>query len=256
MQAQKLLGDKYLHGQGVAQSTSAAIRWYQQSAENGYLPAKYILGYLFQAGLGTRRSDHNAIIWYHQAAQADHVDAQYNLATLLLTTRELPQAPKQAFNFFQLAANAGDADATNNRGYLQELGIGTEKNLGRARQYYLIAAQKNHVKAQYNLGRLLLDTQPLQLAEAQCWLERSARQGFAPAMALLGQSYYESEIPNYQTAYYWMAIAKAFGNKAGRVGMQIVEKHLTPVQIQNLQTEILRFRIVKVTRFSRSQRKC
>ena len=253
-QAQKELGDKYLHGEGVAQSTAAAIRWYQQSAKAGYVPAQYTLGYLYQRGLGVRKSDHDAMIWYHQAAQAGNTDAQYNLGTLLLTTKEISKMPTQAFSLYQLAAKAGDADAANNLAYLHELGIGTQRDLQAAQEYYEMAARKNHEQGQYNMGRLLLGMQPVQLKEAQYWLEKSAKQGFAPAMALLGQSHYQAETPHYQNAYYWLSVASAFGSKNGKTGLLLVEKHLTPAQIQSIQNEVLRFKPINTSTTRRRPR--
>ena len=252
--AQKELGDRYFHGIGVAQSTAEAIRWYQKSAEAGFTPAQYTLGYIYQRGLGIRKSDATAMNWYHHAAQNGSLEAQYNLATLLLLSTEIQKNPTQAFQLYQQAAEKGEIDSTNNLGYLYETGSGTAKNLELAEQFYRKAAMNNQITAQYNLGRLLFLNRPEASLEAKLWLERAAKQGYAPAMSLLGQAYYQSSQPDYAQAYYWFSLAAAFGHPGGKTGQQITAQQLTPETIAQTHEQIKRFSLPGKRKSSRRGR--
>lgn len=236
IKAQKELGDRYLHGLGVAQSTTEAIRWYQQSAEGGSVEAQYLLGYLYQRGLGLRRSDSTALTWYRRAADNGHLEAQFNLATLLLTSSEFPKRPDEAARWYRAAADRGELAAANNLGYLYETGMGVGQNLEEARRYYQNSAQGNNREGQYNLARLLIDDARVQARnEGQQWLERSAKQGFVPAMALLGRFYAEKATPpNYSDAFYWFSLAAAFGDPAGKVGRAVVMPNLEGRDIEEI----------------------
>ena len=66
-------------------------------------------------------------------------------------------------------------------------------------QSYIIAANQNHVKAQYRLGELYLEKK--QYVEAEKWFSLSYKNGKDDAAYDLGNMYYNIE--GYEYALYW-----------------------------------------------------
>ena len=239
--AQQELGYRYLHGIGFAQSSTEAMRWYLQSANAGSVSAQYIVGYLYQRGLGIRRSEPDAVVWYRRAAETGKTEAQYNLATLLINGKDIQKHPEEALIWYQKAVAQGHLNAANNLAYLYHMGYGTPQNLVEAQRLYLLAANKELPESQYNLALLALTHPELTGIDAKMWLERSAQQGFPPAMARLGQWYAENTPPDYISAYYWLSLAAAFGNEHGKIGKQIVSPYLSETNIQQVTERMKQF---------------
>lgn len=84
------------------------------------------------------------------------------------------------------AAFQGDAEAAYRLGLAYETGDPVPPNLGLAREYYLMAARKDHPAAQYNLAALLEDDGETGLMEALDWYRRAADNGDRDAMYRLG----------------------------------------------------------------------
>ncbi len=125
---------------------------------------------------------------YAAAVGGSHA-AQVTYGQMLLdgrgTTRDLPGA----FRWFGIAAKAGDVDGMNMLGRCHELGWGTPIDRGEARACYQRAAAKDHAWAQFNLAVMLLEDEgtPGAVATALTLLVRSARQGNAKAMNMIGR---------------------------------------------------------------------
>ena len=61
--AEFTVGVMFLHGQGVGQSYSEALRWFTRAAKQGHPEAQCSLGQLFECGHGVSRSDTEAARW-------------------------------------------------------------------------------------------------------------------------------------------------------------------------------------------------
>jgi len=70
------LGRMFEEGQGVAQDTAEAIRWYRLAAEQGHADAQYNLGRMFEEGQGVAQDTAEAIRWYRLAAEQGNVFAR------------------------------------------------------------------------------------------------------------------------------------------------------------------------------------
>lgn len=129
-----------------------------------------------------------ARIAYAAAVGGSHA-AQVTYAQMLLDGRGVPQDLPAAFRWFGIAAGGGDIDGVNMLGRCHELGWGTAINLDEARACYQRAAAKNHPWAQFNLATMLLRDEgtPGAVATALTLLVRSARQGNAKAMNMIGR---------------------------------------------------------------------
>jgi TPR repeat protein len=79
-------------------------------------------------------------------------------------------------------------------GFLYERGLGVEKNVDKAAQYYEKAAAKGLPEAESRMGHLLLNSEnklQKQTKSATYWIQKAANHGVSEAEATLGKLYYE-----------------------------------------------------------------
>lgn len=125
----------------------------------------------------------------YAAAAGGSAAAQVTLGQMLLDGRGMRRDAGAAFRWFGIAAEAGDLDGINMLGRCYENGWGVPADRVKANGEYQKAAAKSHAWAQFNLGmRLLHDSgRPGDVATALTLFVRSARQGNAKAMNMLGR---------------------------------------------------------------------
>jgi TPR repeat protein len=63
-EAQETLGGMYLAGNGVAQDSKEAVKWYRLAAAQGYRTASYNLGLMYEQGKGVARNSVLAYMWF------------------------------------------------------------------------------------------------------------------------------------------------------------------------------------------------
>lgn len=82
----------------------------------------------------------------------------------------------------------------------------------------LRAAHNGHAKAQYRLGKTVLDCPPVARREAIAWLTRSAQGGYHRAQYLLALCFAKGigVACDQESAYLWMCIARVAGNDRAR----------------------------------------
>lgn len=68
-EAQYNLGVAYYNGEGVEQSHSKAVYWYQKSAEQGDADAQYNLGVAYYNGEGVDKSYSKTVYWLRKACE-------------------------------------------------------------------------------------------------------------------------------------------------------------------------------------------
>ena len=74
-------GENYFYGRGVSQDYAEAVKWYLESAEQGYAEAQSNLGYCYLNGLGVTQNYTEAVKWFRKSAEQGCVEAQNNLGT-------------------------------------------------------------------------------------------------------------------------------------------------------------------------------
>jgi TPR repeat protein len=67
LDAMNNLGIRYARGRGVTKSYAMAVKWFRQSALQGYPPAMVNLGTMYQMGTGARRNYRRAYAWLRVA---------------------------------------------------------------------------------------------------------------------------------------------------------------------------------------------
>jgi TPR repeat protein len=94
---------------------------------------------------------------------------------------------QRAMDLWLPLAEAGDARAQEFVGILHEGGYGVPKDIGKAIEWYELAAASGDMAAQYNLGRIYLEGKLIEqdIERAHELLRHAAEQGDEDARALL-----------------------------------------------------------------------
>ena len=97
----------------------------------------------------------------------------------------------KAISIWRPLAEAGDADAAFNMGQAYRLGRGVPVNLGQAQNWLEQAAAKSHLDAQTTLGLLLFGNG--NQAEGARWLKLAAEKGEPRAMLIFGTALFNGD---------------------------------------------------------------
>jgi TPR repeat protein len=80
--AQYLLGNMYLNGQGAKQDCAKAKEYFELAAEQGNAGAQSNLGTMYSDGRGVKQDYAKAKEYFELAAEQGHASAQHNLEIL------------------------------------------------------------------------------------------------------------------------------------------------------------------------------
>ena len=180
----KNIAAAYSIGQGVPLDKKVSAEWYSKAAEAGDVDSMCVLASILRNGDGVEIDKARAAELYRMAAETGDMGAQYDLAFMLDSGEGIPQDREEAERYFRLSADQGDTDACLCMGGI----LFERRDFPGAEQYFLSAAMKDDVKAQYNLGLLYIGDylgEP-DMDKAREWFEYSADQGFAYAQTMLG----------------------------------------------------------------------
>ncbi|KAF9365212.1 hypothetical protein BGX34_010937 [Mortierella sp. NVP85] len=140
---------------GLVPDEDAAFELYAASAQENYAPAQYRLGACYEFGiLGAPRDPVQAVHWYRRGADNGHVEALLALAGFYLDGSAAPEAEQsdqEAFRYVKMAAQRGVPKAEYITGFFLEYGLGVEKNIKEAKQWYHIACAKGVESAERRL---------------------------------------------------------------------------------------------------------
>ena len=182
--AQVAAATHLLAGRGVEKDRKAALEWLERAATTGDPVAHYLLGRLHQekgrAGLARARDA------YRIAATAGHREAQFALASILIGSREEADR-KEGAAWLAKAHEAGHRAAANRLGEVFRDGVGVPQQLGKAKDYFLIAANRKDASAMYNLARMQDDGLggARDTDQALEWYVRAAAEGHQEAAAVV-----------------------------------------------------------------------
>lgn len=176
----------YLGLPGFPHNLNQAVSWFRQAAVHKYSKAQVNLGVCFFFGDGVTLNKDSAVYWFSQAAEKGDATAQCNLALCYFFGDGLKKDDASVVYWYKQAARRNIPLACNNLGYCYEFGIGTQQDSRLAERYYTLAAEQGFAKAQFNLAAFYYEEEtPSALKKANKWLEKAARQGYAPALKAL-----------------------------------------------------------------------
>jgi TPR repeat protein len=146
---------------------------------------------------------------------------------------------KEAFRLWKPSAEQGDADAQYFLGFMYDKGQGVPQDYKEAVKWYRLSAEQGYAKAQYNLGNKYLNGKgvPQDYKEAVRLYRLSAEQGQADAQFNLGLMYAKGQgVPqDYVSAHMWFNLAGTNGDKSAVENRDIIEKRMSPSQIEKAQ---------------------
>lgn len=130
-------------------------------AEKNDVAAQRNIGHLYRWGQGVEKNIETAMQWYRRAAELGFSRAQANLAAIYLQGEEgVAVNYDEAHKWFAAAAIQGHAVAQYNLGLMFELGLGVEKNEGKALGWYNLAAKSGQPEALERLSQLVKKAEP------------------------------------------------------------------------------------------------
>lgn len=223
-----MLARIYERGIGVAKDAAQAKRWYERSADFGFVPALDILG----QGWLSERKPTKAQASFKEAAEAGYAPAQYDLGKLYYNGDDgVPQNLQLAAAYFGAAAKAGHPGALFAAGRMLDLGQGIPADQKKAAIYYKQAAMKGSRDARYALATYFYEggVVPKNLDTARQLFEAAAKQGQPDAMFNLGAMEVNGEggPRDVVGAYVWLSLASASGNADAPGALKSVASLLT-----------------------------
>ena len=107
VQAQFLIGKKYLNGDGIDKSTTEAVKWLTKAGEQGNTEAQMTLGALFIDGRTVPKNSFESAKWYQFAALQNDPAAQRQLARMHLAGAGVVKDDIEAYKWASLASDQG-----------------------------------------------------------------------------------------------------------------------------------------------------
>jgi TPR repeat protein len=212
LEAQALLGQILLDGQGIAQDQPLALRWFEIAAQRGHLMARNMLGRCHEHGWGCAADASVAAGHYRMAADAGLDWAMYNYANLLATGRGVMEDQAQALHLYRLAAELGHAKSMNLLGrYLEEGRVCPADPLA-ARLWYQRSAEGGDFRGQFSYAALLADDG--QVDEAMSWLRRALTGGNQNFLRVSGDALLNAPHPAIR------AMAQEYRQRASELAQQ------------------------------------
>lgn len=154
-EAQAMLGQRLLDGEGVAASPAEALAWFHKAARTGHPMALNMVGRCYENGWGAGADLRLAAVFYGRAAERGSDWGMYNYATRLMLGDGVAMDRRAAFAWFNRAAASGHAKSINIVGGFHEDGWETPRDLAAARGCYARAAELGDFRGQFNLARAL-----------------------------------------------------------------------------------------------------
>lgn len=111
--ASNQIGIMYDKGFGVEKNAEQAFSWYKDSAEKGHPIGMNNLAYCYERGYGTQKDFEKAAEWYKKSAELGNVDSMIELADYY---EEVLIDFKKAKMWLEKAVEAGSAEAVNRLG--------------------------------------------------------------------------------------------------------------------------------------------
>ena len=161
------IGARYTDGRGVTSDFAEAAKWYQLSADRGFVPAQYRLANLYEKGTGVPRDIATAKRYYEMAANAGNASAMHNLAVLFASGADGAQDYAKAVEWFEKAAEFGISDSQFNLAILYARGNGVKQDLTASYKWFAVAAKEGDKDAAQKRDEVANAMKPDQLERAR-----------------------------------------------------------------------------------------
>lgn len=183
-EAQAKLAQMLLDGNGIKQDRMLAFTWFKLAAKQGHLLATNMVGRCYENGWGSKVNYQQAAHYYQLATDQGLNWGMYNLANLLIKGLGIPKDLAKAFQLYLQAAQTGHAKSMNLIGRFYEEGWIVEADLDIATSWYRRSASAGDFRGQCSYASVL--TQQGKIDEAVMWINQAmqtATLGFMQKMA-------------------------------------------------------------------------
>lgn len=157
--AQTWYGRALINGVGGERDAPEGFRWLLRGAEQDEADSQHNLGMAYFYGWGTAVDMHKGCEWQRKAAAQGHAWGVYMAGNCDFDGDDGPKNPGKGVSAFQRVLEMSDpaaaAAARNMLGWAYQNGLGVEKDLGRAAEYYRQSAEEGNVRGQFNYGYVL-----------------------------------------------------------------------------------------------------
>lgn len=186
---------------GPCRDYASAAAWFSKAVSQNHKYAQYSLAGLYYRGQGVEQDFFQAFLLYQLSAKQGNPYASYELAKMLrdgISTDPDPWQAKEQFEkaftgFSALERESHDDKLQYRLGWMFHTGTGTEKDEGRAAEYWKQAARLGNIHAQYALGKLWLANGAGDPKQAVEWIEKAVESGNGAAQYALAKIYRDGE---------------------------------------------------------------
>ncbi|PTC34569.1 MULTISPECIES: tetratricopeptide repeat protein [Pseudomonas aeruginosa group] len=209
-EAQALLGQILLDGQGIERDAALARTWFGIAAEGGHAMARNMLARCLEHGWGGA-ADLAAAARHYRIAAGQGLDwARYNLANLYATGRGVEQDQACAYALYRQAAEQGHAKSMNLVGRYHEEGLVVARDQAQAAHWYRRSAEGGDFRGQFSHAAMLAANG--RHAEAETWLRRALEGGNLNFLRSARHSLEQSSHPAFR------GLALAYCRRAAELG--------------------------------------
>lgn len=199
---------EYLDRDNPLYDPTEAVRWLEQSADQGYEYAQYRLGKLYLTGKEVEQNIGYGLYRSWQAEQQNNPFAQYLLGKTYLNGELVEQDLPQAEQLFEKASDQGNSYAKYSLAKMNLAGLAAENDTQKAVRLLRESAEGGNEWAQYLFGKFCFRGEHTEknLLEAERLLTASAKQKNSQAQYLLAKLYLsEDGFPkDAEKAVYWL----------------------------------------------------
>ncbi|MGD9852168.1 MAG: tetratricopeptide repeat protein [Nitrospirales bacterium] len=187
--AQTWYGRALIEGVGGETDTSGGFQWLVRAAEQGEAESEHSLGMAYFHGWGTEIDMHKGCEWQRKAAAQGHAWGVHMAGGCDFDGEDGPKNPAKGVVMFKRVLEMGNsaaAAAANNRlGWAYEKGVGVERDLRRAADYYRRSAENGYMHGQFNYASVLEHGIGVERNEAESlrWYRRAEQSGNQDASA-------------------------------------------------------------------------
>jgi uncharacterized protein len=218
--AQDVVGEMLMKGQGVPKDQAAGVGWLRRAAEGGSVPGMLAYGSAALGGLGMERDVAVGVQWMTRAAKAGNLAAMLALGDGYEQGSAVPRDVAAAQDWFQKAAQSGDADGMLR---LADLLLSPSAGDDRAGMEWLTkAAEAGQVAAQTRLALILYDGahgMPRDEATASRWAQKAGIRDIQAAALLCTLSIHgiDGQAPDPALGIRWCAVVAQSGQPEAMV---------------------------------------
>ena len=199
------IGKMHCYGLGTQQDYEKAFEWFLKSAKEGNKFAQYSLGNLYYYGNGTDKDLSHAFHWYMKSAEQGQPYAAYAAAQMYNKGEYVFKDENQAQEYYKQALagfleleskNQADDNLFYKMGTMYKNGLGTQKDMIKAIEYFKRSAELNNTNAKRTLALEYLSGEYLELdiEKGLEMLTECADSGDTLSCYKLGKIYFKGEI--------------------------------------------------------------